>query len=316
MCMLTFYRPGAQPDEAALLNGAEYNNDGHGFAIVAGNRLIIRKGLHFGPVFAAFAALRKLHADGPALFHSRMGTAGDMTERNCHPFRTTGDRRTVLAHNGVFPAEVQPTKDDPRSDTRIVAEEYAGGVDWDDPAEIAAWGTWMGAFNKVVILTVNPVYAQNAYIVNESRGHWEGDTWYSNYDYLDPSWRYRKYSATTLAGWAIDGAADEWAETDPNAVECPRCESSLDVEEEARLCVACHLCLDCLDTWDDCQCWTPGNRGTSGPYGAVESDPYGDDVDDARDDAAVGAAARADMAAEAVAHGLVDGELSLYGARL
>jgi predicted glutamine amidotransferase len=99
---------GVQPDTDALLTGALVNADGHGFAIVAGrrlDRLIVQRGLDGEAVIDAFIAARLQHPQGPALFHSRLATHGDTTLDNCHPFTLGGDTRTVLAHNGVLPAE-------------------------------------------------------------------------------------------------------------------------------------------------------------------------------------------------------------------
>ncbi|MGH3588983.1 MAG: hypothetical protein ACRDQ0_21965, partial [Pseudonocardia sp.] len=116
--MLTYLPENVQPDPEALSNGASINNDGHGFAIVAGNRLIIRHGMDPEVVIDHFMRLRAKHRHGPALFHSRWSTAGMVGKSNCHPFRIRGDRRTVLAHNGVFPGIAQPQRGDKRSDTR------------------------------------------------------------------------------------------------------------------------------------------------------------------------------------------------------
>lgn len=240
MCMLTFYRPGAQPDADALTNGAVFNDDGHGFAIVADRKLIIRHGLHFDATLAEFKRLRAEHPDGPALFHSRMGTHGDMSERNCHPFRIGGDRRTVIAHNGILPAAVQPSKDDPRCDTRIAAEDRFREVDLADPAAQKTITEWMGRHNKIVILTVNPQYPEHAYILNEAAGIWIGDTWYSNYDFLP------------------DIVAPDRPDRDnPDGDECWLCCSAENVLAEERICLACDICLDCGEQYLACQCYTP-----------------------------------------------------------
>ena len=108
MCLLTFLPPDVQPDLSALINGAAVNDDGHGFAVVTHGRLLVQHGMHAEAMIAAFAAARRAHPQGPALFHSRLGTHGARTVANCHPFPVGGDDRTVIAHNGVLPAAVQP----------------------------------------------------------------------------------------------------------------------------------------------------------------------------------------------------------------
>ena len=91
----------------------------------------------------------------------------------------------MIAHNGIFPNEVQPGKGELRCDTRIVAEDKFRGDDLSNPGLRQFYADWMGAGNKVVILTVNPDYGESAYIINEKSGHWEPDgIWYSNWDHL------------------------------------------------------------------------------------------------------------------------------------
>ncbi len=243
MCMLTFLPAGVQPVAQALRNGAIYNNDGHGFAIVAGKRLIVRKDMDSETMIAEFLRLREKYPHGPAMFHSRMGTAGSIDLFNVHPFRVGGDRKTVLAHNGIFPNLVQPEKGDRRSDTRVMSEDLIHGMDLSDPGVRAELGRWMGGFNKVVILTVNRYYDANFYIINEDSGTWDADTgiWYSNRDYQSAmtSWT-RHYGKYTFGSDAVDSD------------ECPYCWTS-QVEED-RHCIDCNSCVDCAEAWQDCAC--------------------------------------------------------------
>lgn len=71
-------------------------------------------------------------------------------------------RRTVVAHNGILsPKLVEP---DHRCDTRIAAEEiFPSWFDHlGDEANRSRLAQCIGTFNLLVILTVNPVYDQNA----------------------------------------------------------------------------------------------------------------------------------------------------------
>src|SRR5207249_655873 len=110
MCLLTFFPAGVLPDTAALFNGAYLNDDGHGFAIVADEQLIVRRGMHAEAMIEAFDAARHQYPHGPALFHSRLGTHGIRSAANCHPFPVGGDDRALLAHNGILPRSVQPAQ--------------------------------------------------------------------------------------------------------------------------------------------------------------------------------------------------------------
>src|SRR4051794_19310323 len=167
MCLLSFYPAGILPNTDALLNGAVVNTDGYGYAIVAGDQIQARHGLDAEKMIAAFAADRSSNPDGPALFHCRFATHGDTSTKNCHPFRVGGDSRTVLAHNGVLPKLVQPAKKDPRSDTRILADDF-----------LPLFGSmrvrrnrlrlqrWMTPANKLVVLTVDRRFTKQAYILH------------------------------------------------------------------------------------------------------------------------------------------------------
>jgi hypothetical protein len=275
MCLLTFLPAGVQPDVQALANGAEANNDGHGFAIVAGPRLdelIVHRGMDPQAVIEAFTAARAAHPDGPALFHSRFATHGKTNVDNCHPFAVGGDSRTVLAHNGVLPAIVQPGKRDRRSDTRIAAEDF-----------IPAFGSlrarrtrlklarWMTPENKMVILTVDRRFKQRAYILNEDAGLWDGGIWYSNTGYrpyISPgrytSWlndpyydRYddRYYDPYDSCRADEDGSHGQRRDWRAVLDRCGNCEAVIDVRDAE--CPWCGWCLDCGELPDLCFCYTP-----------------------------------------------------------
>ncbi|MGH3988803.1 MAG: hypothetical protein ACRDTZ_16060, partial [Pseudonocardiaceae bacterium] len=68
MCLLTFFPSDVDPDCQALYNGTDRNGDGHGFAIVSGDRLITRRGMSAVDMIDTFTKLRRKHRSGPALF--------------------------------------------------------------------------------------------------------------------------------------------------------------------------------------------------------------------------------------------------------
>ncbi|WP_328469104.1 hypothetical protein OHA21_00900 [Actinoplanes sp. NBC_00393] len=227
MCLLTFLPPGVQPDPNALYNGTLLNDDGHGFAIVAGDRLLVRHSMHGEQLIDEFAATRRTFADGPALFHSRWGTAGAVDLDNCHPLRLGGDTRTVLAHNGVLPIDVAGT--DPRSDTRIAADELIPAM---GPLRLRRTRLrlkrWMGAQNKIAILTVDRRYRRNAYLLNEQAGTWDGGIWYSNHGYQDlvaPRHLLGRSTAEPGACWWCTMPLDERLHDCPYCGACQDCQS-------------------------------------------------------------------------------------------
>ncbi|ALG06342.1 class II glutamine amidotransferase [Kibdelosporangium phytohabitans] len=236
--MLTFFPENVMPDAQALINGAVINSDGHGFAIVADGRILVERDMGAQRLIEQFVAVRETYPDGPALFHSRIATAGEITVANCHPFRVGGDVSTVLAHNGTMPARVQPAKDDPRSDTRILAEDFLATEPFGPLGTRRArkrMEKWLSRRNKVVILTVDPRYDHQAYVLHEDAGVWDNGIWYSNKDY--------QRNLSTYGQWYDD--------------VCPMCEVPPGPDEVDRVCRACGVCLVCYEWEDNCVCDPP-----------------------------------------------------------
>ncbi|MEW2507620.1 hypothetical protein AB0878_44890 [Amycolatopsis sp. NPDC047767] len=235
--MLTYLAPGILPDADALARGAEINDQGHGFAIVVGDRILVRKDHDPARLIATFATARARHPEGPALFHSRLATHGSLSKANMHPFRVGNDSRTVVAHNGILPHSVHPGPGDRRSDTRVFADERLGNkpfANYDDPTSRARLEAWLGPFNKVAVLTVNRRYAEQAYVFNENRGFYDNGVWYSNTDFTS-----REENLLEL--WA------DWR-------ACPTCNAS-EADVETGLCEVCGSCVECGESEKDCSRW-------------------------------------------------------------
>ncbi|TDP27738.1 class II glutamine amidotransferase [Nocardia ignorata] len=255
MCILTVIKPGIVADYEALAAGAVANPHGHGWAVHAGDRLIVGHGLDPQTTITEFAQARTEFPDGPALFHSRFATHGDHTTANCHPFAIGGDKRSVLAHNGILPEHVHPLKGDDRSDTRIAAEDFLpqnpfGSLDsW---AGRERFERWLGT-DKAAILTVDPAYKHPAYIFNEHRGHWREGSWYSNHNY-----ELGRYPAGTFYDYEFgDGFCDNCgAEYDnPDGPHCPYC----------------GFCEACLQPYPRCRCTCPDEADRYADLMALET---------------------------------------------
>ena len=256
MCLLSYYPEGVMPDVDALRNGTIFNDDGHGYAIVvpSARRIIVDRGMNAKEMISTFASMRRLFPDGPALFHSRLATDGVINLLNTHPFTVGGDPRTMLAHNGIMP--IRPRKGDYRSDTRIVAEEYiprAFGTLRRRRARLAL-ERWIGSWNKVVILTVDPRYRDHAFILNEHEGIWDGGVWYSNDMYR--GWTPSKYRYT----WDDDGLAviGTKALEPAHDARCWDCQQPVDLALGE--CPNCGLCFDCGKGPETCFCYVPTRR--------------------------------------------------------
>lgn len=275
MCLLSVYKPGAPVVVEHLEAGAECNPDGHGFAVIAGDRIETGKGMNAAATIAAFVEVRNAHPNGWALFHSRITTDGATNVDNCHPFVVGGDARTVLAHNGILPAAARPRKGDTRSDTRILAElliprgvfgsiRRASGR-----RTLEKWIAKDGYANKVAILTVDPRYKGSAFILGESHGTWVDGAWHSNGGYKPympyvPTRRSYAESAAYAGYIAGDYSYAEYLDMCFTGVSkargvdiCPMCQSSADVEAGTGYCLKCRVCLDCEDFAEWCSCYSP-----------------------------------------------------------
>jgi len=254
MCMLTYFPGGSEPDVDALSNGALVNDDGHGYAIVAGDNVVAGHGMNAGNVIDEFVSARSENPSGPALFHSRFGTHGSVSPANCHPFRVGGDERTILAHNGVLPRSVQPRKGDRRSDTRIAAEDFLPTRPFGSLGSKRGrrrMERWLTPANKVVILTVDPVYRDQSIVLNEDQGYWNDGVWYSNRDYLATP----AATCRNLAQW-------RWADGPLLAPigyfePCETCGSIDTINLVTGYCEVCGGCVDCGDALGYCECHLP-----------------------------------------------------------
>lgn len=280
MCLLTYLSPGALPDDEALYRGATMNDDGHGFAIVdrASNRIIVQKGMKAQRIIEEFSKLRAKHPEGPAIFHSRWTTDGIEGKYNVHPFEVPGYSKTVIAHNGIFPTEARPNLGDIRSDTRIVAERILPKSGWKLYSRRGRrkFGRWMGIGNKVAILTLDPRFPDNGYIINEPLGTWEEGIWYSNSGYRAfKSHAYKNW-------WDDDGTYDYWEQTIKSYKyvdgkgyvpmghmdrhdDCRHCLGIETVDPVTMYCRFCKGCQECDNSIIDCMCYTPASLDRAMP---------------------------------------------------
>lgn len=307
MCLLTFISPETMPNEEYLINGAIINNDGHGWAIVAGDTIIQGHSMDATEAIDAFMTARALNLDGPALFHSRFTTHGVTTVANTHPFRVRRRGKLmgsiILAHNGILPADSQPATGDWRSDTRILAEDvFMSRFQHLDSAKTRQrLERWLGSGNRLVVLTTDSRYRENSYIFNEDHGTWVDGCWYSNDGYLPHGSRWSALGSTSWLSDAVwsdresDGFNQRYRRNSDgvfvpveSAVRVPTCEVC-----GARnsiwqyMCTQCMHCQVCVLHTEDCNCRWDHASGSlilsestakyfrDGEYLAVES---GDDA--------------------------------------
>lgn len=259
MCMASYFPPGKVPLRERLLNGAELNPDGHGFAIVTADKQIITQKSMDGPwLVNEFMRKRILYPDGPAVFHSRIATSGQVDITGCHPFKVGQDNRTVLIHNGIL---FHPTESE-RSDTRIFAEDMLPRMGSLDKAKgRRRVEQWIGKGNKIVVLTVNPARRRNAYILNERMGIWTPDgEWHSNSDYEGRWWDNDEY----VAYYSQGAGKPKTIRYGNSAFACEVCGSYDAVSLADSVCEVCNACNDCKMNIQHCMCYVPDTSRRAG----------------------------------------------------
>lgn len=200
MCTLTFCKPGRTPKKDYLVNSCENNPDGFGYGFLTDGKLIVGRDMNAEKIIEEFLVCREMYPDAPAIFHSRIGTHGVKDVSNCHPFFSGVENDTIVAHNGVMHLmtdriDEEGKSTDTRSDTRIFAEDYLpkfGVEKLGDFQMVDMMEDWLGSSNKVVVLTQNPAVRDGWIILNEHRGSWDEEIWWSNSNY-----KYQRHVVTT-----------------------------------------------------------------------------------------------------------------------
>lgn len=263
MCILSYLAPGIAVDEEGLLNGGIANPDGHGWAIADDGKMFIGKSMDLQEALDGFIVAREKRPNGHALFHSRYATHGTKDTYNVHPFRAGHSEGTVVAHNGVLPFSIWPDKGDNRSDTHKFADELLSTRyrRLDKTRARQALADWIGSGNKLVILTVDPRYQHNVYLINKSQGNTDPDTgiWHSNYDYEGwanyGKWTSKgtKWSGTATTPTTIGGRYRSEQFSTLSLADCYIC--GMGEMDEQGYCDQCRSCNDCCEHIRDCFCW-------------------------------------------------------------
>lgn len=288
MCMLTVFPLPELLDGRTtirLYNGAYFNDDGHGWAVISEGRILTGHHLSADDAIESFAdAYAK--ATGPAIFHSRWKTHGPANLANVHPFPVVGMPDTYVAHNGILPMDAYPEDGDDRSDTRLFADEImAPRYGRLDSAKVRGrLDSWLGG-NKIAVLTTNRRLRRNLYVFGLKLGEWVDGVWYSNGDHEGNKWR---YSGT---GWASTGTGTLSEDDDP----CEWC-GEIGHVNDAGVCEICGTCQDCCEPYRNCQCYTPKYLGGASDRPAVLG-PRPDTADILAPPAPVMAGIRAQLAA-------------------
>lgn len=301
MCLLTFFPAGrivTDEIETMLTCGCLRNQDGYGWAIALPEegRILVGKYLNPRQAIETFREARAAAPKSVALFHSRLATAGAEDLRGVHPFPVDGDERTVVAHNGVLPLWAQPSAKDWRSDTRILADEFLVL----DALRYGRYRRALGAqikSDKLVILTVDPQFDRNAFIINADHGEWAEGVWWSNDGYRPSSFRgawwsaaedYEPWEGATArrtTGWPSALGSEATARAIGTSLKkstisetqwynpffCSVCKGTKGagdaiIDPFTEVCQFCKSCALCFEPMNACECWDESRAAARGKY--------------------------------------------------
>jgi glutamine amidotransferase len=190
MC-IAIYKPENKVLSLATLKECYTSNpDGAGFMYAENKKLHIEKGFFS---FQSFYDAFKKHENKQAVIHFRIKTHGKIDTANCHPFSV--NNAIGFVHNGV----ISGLGDSDFSDTvrfnetilRPLVNKWGNLALFQDPI-IELLESRIG-YSKLVFLDRHG----NHKIMNESKGVWDNDVWYSNTSYKP----YVAPKTTSISGW-------------------------------------------------------------------------------------------------------------------
>jgi predicted glutamine amidotransferase len=273
MCTIAVIFPKGNITEAEIRAMARNNPDGQGYAFVNHeNKIVIRHFLKVGTLLKKFTADFNLYSkETPFLIHFRIGTHGEKTIENVHPFIVNDS--TVMVHNGIIMLPKWASPDgDPRSDTKLFVDMMLMHMPRNFPYNegiMRMIQAFIGNWNKIVFLTNK----RDILFVNREQG--EEDTlnkrWFSNDGYKEKTQRYMSYPYASMYDWAdedwvktiYEGKTPAKPETLASALaknghkdvnlfdECAMCGLNVywrEVNDEYGICFQCLMDIDAFDT--------------------------------------------------------------------
>lgn len=172
MCIAIVKPAGSVISDDRLRECFKTHDDGAGFAYVRKGNVVISKGhMTFDDFYKAYTKQLERNPNSNFLIHFRTSTSGVTDKENTHPFPIP---KGAMIHNGVL---FRPTENSNRSDTHIVSTVIGKFLkcraDWVEKMteleELIGWDKMACLFND-----------GNYVIVNEAKGGWDDNVWYSN----------------------------------------------------------------------------------------------------------------------------------------
>lgn len=179
MCIAILNNENNVIDFATLQTCWDNNRDGAGMLYIKDGKLKVHKEMaSFNKFYDAYLRARKNDMDKKIVLHFRISTHGKVNKTNCHPFLVNDDLGFV--HNGII-SGLEHSKE--YSDTymfnRNVLQKLPNGF-LSFEGILAMMEDFID-YSKLIFLDAE----NNATIINEVKGVWDGGNWFSNYTYKD-----------------------------------------------------------------------------------------------------------------------------------
>jgi len=190
MCLASISKINAPKlSEKTLKTSFDNNDDGCGIAYVENGTIKVHKTMNkmdhvnmYDKVYNNFAKT------SPILLHYRIGTHGQKSKYNVHPFKVNDN--LVFCHNGII-NNVDNCKK--RSDTRVFNDDVLKHLPnrfIHNKSIIKLMSDFIGQ-SKLIFLASDC----NFKIVNQHMGHWVNNTWFSNSSYKKNTFDFGGFSS-------------------------------------------------------------------------------------------------------------------------
>ena len=179
MCIAILNTKGTISKEI-LQNCWNNNKDGAGIIYTTLNNelKIFKEMTNFDKFYNEYKKVRKQNKESNFVIHFRIATSGKIDLNNCHPFKV--NKNLAFVHNGMI--DIEPMNSNV-SDTYTFNEaiiKNLGNNFLYNEAIIRLIESYIG-YSKLIFLNS----FNEATIINEDLGHWNGNNWYSNNSYED-----------------------------------------------------------------------------------------------------------------------------------
>lgn len=220
MCII-IYAPKGHIPKKHLANSLKNNDDGWGVMYADAGKVCIVRGMTPVDFHFHWKWIKKL--PGPKVFHARIATHGAVDENHCHPFRVPNHNELAVAHNGVIIQQTGKSSgtgsDTMNFNDNILAHLPEGFQNLQVYHDLLS--DYIG-YSKLVFMDGEG----QVQIVNEEKGSWHDENWYSNNSFRDWNAKYTvgpytrnetpSHSATTVPYTMFydDGPEEVWSQKD------------------------------------------------------------------------------------------------------